>query len=898
MPVSNSFGNQAPYQYYDNTDPASMYDAKGTRKSDVVGNAAESAVYNIAGKVPIFGAAISAAHGISDTLRKTNTGGGDFTGGFIDPLSQAFQDWGNMKGRGGSTGDKVKGALTGVGDILLGPVFAGIDSLIQGNKRRAEEAKYQDQQNYYKNAGYDYALNNNGISYSTNNRPVNNTNQPKQMPALQAGLAGLGAAGGDLLKQLLAKHQTKVPTSLNDFSSEYRQQLPQTDASATDRTQLPFGAVPPAPPTQITPPTGDEAMQGNGSDPSAQGGNILSGLGKGLGILGESGGGGADIGSSLGDVFGSLPMGFEDGGVAHVKGGNGDDDIALVHAGTGKDTGVRVEKGEMIVFSDENVKALNDAVKSGDKEKAFSLIADQLSKRGKQMGTTNYSDGGKGTTTGELSDAEIDKLITETRISAQTIGDYTKAGKILDQLNTIQKRRGEISQKLKIPNRSDFASQDDYERAVDSANGYSKNRPALEKEYKDLGEQVRQLADPKYKPANATPAATPAATQTGLYSNNTTPTHENVDPNVLYNQQRLNELGFRGVDKKVINPDGMNGVNTAHATAELLQRKYENGNPMAAMGKDGKLVLYDVNKNPLTKESVAANNPDNTFNDVVSATEGDTTNPTAPKKDLKSNTVVGADVNNKEPYDWASALNYGTDAAKFAVGMIGAQTPLPTWQVPGAWTDYSNHMKYLSNTGLSGADKALARNNADNTYLTSLERNRNIGGGNAGTIIAADNMANVNHNRAALELASADHQANLRNLGAYGGVVQQDLNNTRTMYNDEYSKAMMTKQSGAALANKAQDDAAQQLQVDKYYGANSDYAKLMQIELEQKQAALDAQKSNNTVNLNRDGSKTPSTSTGNSATDNYIAAQKYLLENKDKKLYTQNADGSYAAINQ
>ena len=842
MPVSNSFGNQAPYQYYDNTDPATRYNADGSLKVNGLANTAVDTGFKVAGMVPIFGQAAAAAHGIGKALNSTNTGVGNFTAGLIDPFTQATHAWGDIHGSD-SAGVKARKAFNGFADAII-PGWGAVDSLIQGNKRRAEEANYLDQQNYYKNAGYDYALNNNGINFSTNNRPVNNTNQPKQMPALQAGLAGLGAAGGDLLKQLLAKHQTKVPTSLNDFSTEYRKQLPQTDPSATDRTQLPFGAVPPAPPIQITPPTGDEAMQGNGSDPSTQGGNILSGLGKGLGILGESGGG--DVGGSLGDDFGSLPMGFEDGGVAHVKGGNGGDDIALVHAGTGKDTGVRVEKGEMIVFSDENVKALNDAVKSGDKEKAFSLIADQLSKRGKQMGTTNYSDGGKGTTDNT---PDISKLSDE-------------------QLAALYNERLPISGEIHGDN--------------------------------SLGEKVKKEFDgrglKKYYPHGYSLLATP--TYTSTKTGKEFKPDENFDffkwksgqsnPHIISDaiNGRLNPSDQKHIDDANRVAKGFNANYTLPsdhpAIAALTGQSYPNGQPKVQDNKDGTHTVLDVNGNPVT--SPIGPQQYTGYDENGNPLGPYDPNRKAPAAPLKSNTVLGADISNKEPYDWASALNYGTDAAKFAVGMIGAQTPLPTWQVPGAWTDYSNHMKYLSNTGLSGADKALARNNADNTYLTSLERNRNIGGGNAGTIIAADNMANVNHNRAALELASADHQANLRNLGAYGGVVQQDLNNTRTMYNDEYSKAMMAKQSGAALANKAQDDAEGHMQNDKYYGAGSDYAKLMQIELEQKQAALEAQKSNNTVNLNRANNPTANTGTTTPNTDtsykDYLDYKKWLMTQK------------------
>ena len=71
------------------------------------------------------------------------------------------------------------------------------------------------------------------------------------------------------------------------------------------------------------------------------------------------------------------PFGFEDGGVM-VVGGEGNDDIALVEAATGNDTGKRVSKGEMIVVSKENVGAIKKAIKAKDKDTVFKVVEAQL----------------------------------------------------------------------------------------------------------------------------------------------------------------------------------------------------------------------------------------------------------------------------------------------------------------------------------------------------------------------------------------------------------------------------------------------------------------------------------------------------------------------------------------
>ena len=87
--------------------------------------------------------------------------------------------------------------------------------------------------------------------------------------------------------------------------------------------------------------------------------------------------------------------GFTDGGVA-VVGGKGNDDIALVDTNSGEDTGVRVEKGEMLVISKDNVEAIEDALEKGDKESIYDIISRQFKEEPTEMeeGKEGYNGGG------------------------------------------------------------------------------------------------------------------------------------------------------------------------------------------------------------------------------------------------------------------------------------------------------------------------------------------------------------------------------------------------------------------------------------------------------------------------------------------------------------------------
>ena len=135
--------------------------------------------------------------------------------------------------------------------------------------------------------------------------------------------------------------------------------------------------------------------------------------------------------------------GFEDGGVAIVKGGKGNDDVALVDTVTGNDTGVRVTKGEMLVIKKENVEALENALKSKNKNAVFKIMKEQFDAvPNDNMGTDGYAEGGKikeikyipNTTSAE----DMKKFLADPDFSYMVVDENgNELGALTDQFGTV-----------------------------------------------------------------------------------------------------------------------------------------------------------------------------------------------------------------------------------------------------------------------------------------------------------------------------------------------------------------------------------------------------------------------------------------------------------------------------
>jgi hypothetical protein len=857
MPVENTFGNQGPYQYYDNTDPNSLYNADGTRKNPT-GSLVKSGIESGIKAVPVVGQIYSGITSITKPIQATNTAGGDATGAALDPFGQQFNYFSNYKQETKGEGQAQK-VGEGIGEILGGPIFDAIKAVSDGNKRRNAEKQFHDQQNYYKDAYSAYALNNNGISYGSTGRPVNSVNQPNQHAGVQAGMAGIGAFGGDILKQLLANHTATPQTGATIPTQSFTPVSGNTgvggggvqfqNPNGGDSTGAPFNTNMMLNQGANTPDLGSVQS----SNPILDG---MNSFGSGSGGVSDtasmdtlsapaidSGGGGLSF-----DAAGYTA--YAEGGVAHVKGGKGDDDIALVHADTGKDTGVRVEKGEMIVFSKDNVDALRKAIESGDKDGAFKMMSEQIKKKGEHKdGSTGYSEGGTVTSMENINYKDAlaeynrikDKWDKKGEVSYDDKDKFDKLKQIVnsgapeDRISTLS---NEELAALKSSATSINAR--GHGKVLDAANAELEKR-GLTHGYENVfgkpdqsGTRASIVPDKKfnyfdwyYNKSGKKDAATNDATQKHIdEAQAVAKAKEPPRLGVEYN----NNMTKPAIHKD--SPEGdilskstfANGANTHKPDANgYMQRHTPDGTPVAEM---------PIQKNPLDQNNESASS-----------------NQASPVAPLTSNTTGPHDQENNHGFDWGSAGEYGASAAKGVLGMVGANETLPTYQISPDWTQYSDRVRQQSYEGLPEADKAMAKNDSDNTLLTMLERNRNIGGGNAGLIMAGDQAAIGQHNRAAVQLASVDAAAKRANLSAYAPVANENLALDRQSYEDQYNRINATKQSGAQLAAMAENDVNSHAMFDRFYGRNSDYQKLKDVELQRAQTAADSEKSGNEVAL-------------------------------------------------
>lgn len=244
------------------------------------------------------------------------------------------------------------------------------------------------------------------MTYAGNKNEINrlNKDQRKQdikgmLSLLDFALPGIGSSvsAGIEGKQDRQKEQEKIDYN-KKLQNYYQQQTGMMMPSYETKDATPYNS-------SIT-----QGLMGGATGLFEQYGNGLFG-GKNKSTQGSSQGQGQNTFTSMpmdttqmvydpnqqGDNFNwnAGTYGFTDGGVA-VVGGKGNDDIALVDTNNGQDTGVRVEKGEMLVISKENVEAIEDALENGDKNSIYDIIRKQFKEEPKEMkeGNEGYAGGG------------------------------------------------------------------------------------------------------------------------------------------------------------------------------------------------------------------------------------------------------------------------------------------------------------------------------------------------------------------------------------------------------------------------------------------------------------------------------------------------------------------------
>lgn len=184
---------------------------------------------------------------------------------------------------------------------------------------------------------------------------------------------------------------------------------------------------------------------------------------------------------------------------------------------------------------------------------------------------------------------------------------------------------------------------------------------------------------------------------------------------------------------------------------------------------------------------------------------------------------------NKFNFDYRNLLGYGYDAARLGMGIEGALTPLPKWQIPQNWSDYMGKAEYLSKQGILPESQAMTKQYADSNYAAAVRDVTNASGGNAAAILA--NLGKINADRAktAAELAEVDSKLKAANLRGFEGTLLKDIGMKKDIFNMERDVAEKTKSAGANLMQSSISDLQNRSDMDKFYGEGS-YFKQMQDE--------------------------------------------------------------------
>ena len=335
--LQDTSGYRGPYQYYNSVDPNSLYNADGTLKSNKTSAAVDPFITKgidmaISAANPIAGAVVGAGQAIASPLRQIGTPVASGFAGAFDPIGSAERYYGDLKHNQAGQSSAMKGFEDSV--AWIPGVSAALEAINQKN-RNNEQAGYNYNKQFYNGGGYGYELDKNGMRFAPQGRPQFTSQTSNPSAGIGAASSGLASFSGDLLKQLLARPSTP-PTPIGEITdgaeAEENPDLAATDSPLNTRRAIPFTNE------SNLPDIADNKML-----------DALNGFKSPK--MDNMGGDAADQedGTPFNNNQSIVTTVHKDGGVAHVKGGKGDDDIALVHADSGKDTGVRVEKGEMIV---------------------------------------------------------------------------------------------------------------------------------------------------------------------------------------------------------------------------------------------------------------------------------------------------------------------------------------------------------------------------------------------------------------------------------------------------------------------------------------------------------------------------------------------------------------------
>lgn len=566
-------------------------------------------------------------------------------------------------------------------------------------------------------------------------------------------------------------------------------------------------------------------------------------------------------------------FGFKKGGSVKVEGGQGGDDIALVDTNTGKDTGVRVEKDEMIVFSKKNVEALEQAIKSGKKNDVFAIVKDQLKQVPEEKEETVGFKGG-----GKYKDLDDDKLKSEYESAKKKpIGKLS-----LDELKDYEKELEKRGLEFKAYN---LFGPDGESPASDLVMApYNLAKKAffdlpmyLSEKVKDYGHPIK---DPEgYAKILQTKSEQMYIKRHGEPKINLGSLQMNFDRKKLKaiedelrarDMENIRKGKAEEVAKVMPSDNETKGDRGIDGTLKLLHPEYKNI-------KKPRTGNYDKVENGVETWSTNGSRRDYATDGAIptttkssTTTKGSTTssNNTTPTTKLLSTftpysmtpngdavtdktmldvpkvasglNMPSAKVVNTEPQKQGSDfaenfLGYAGDAIKLGLGMSAASKSLPQWTISDNWNEYMGKMKFMSNMGLTADQKSSYQDTADRTYQYDINNIYNLSNGNAGTVLGNMGRANASRYRSGVDFAMADRNAEIANNQVYGNWLAADEQYRKSIFDENRNQLAMTKQAGMQLASDALANMDNRADYNKFYGKNSQVQKLQNLQLEEQQ---------------------------------------------------------------
>lgn len=168
------------------------------------------------------------------------------------------------------------------------------------------------------------------------------------------------------------------------------------------------------------------------------------------------------------------------------------------------------------------------------------------------------------------------------------------------------------------------------------------------------------------------------------------------------------------------------------------------------------------------------------------------------------------------------------DLARLGIGLNGALKKVPAYSRTGAWSNYVNRARRMSQQGFTPEEYSLANNNANNAYASDIQNVNNAAGGNASVVLGNLGRATGSLYNAKAVLAARNAELQRQNFQQYGNVLGQDNHIDRQIFEDRANQVMESKRAGAQLANDAIYNLKNRGEYEKTYGKSSLYNRYME----------------------------------------------------------------------